>query len=439
MRRLVSFIVLSVSLPFAVLAAPFNPAAATNEIGLNLFQKLGVSAPAENLIISPYSIESALVLAFAGADGDTRAEMARTLHLPSDPSADADIAAGFRTLRQDLGAMVAAADKEAKARPVRDDTDAPENGQPIGEKRKAEGIQWEAANRLFAQRDYAFRADYLALMRDSYAAPLEPLDFRHAAERARDTINRWVSDQTQNHIRNLVPAGGVTGDTRLVLVNALYLKARWNNPFQHEATRPLPFHLSSSAAVDVPTMEREARMPYEHENGLTVVGLDYIGRQLQCLILLPDQGVSPDAAAARITQQDLERWAKLGNHAGPRVQLHLPKLKSHGRTLPLGDALRALGMTTAFDQPPHSANFDRIAPRKPDEYLYISEVFHQTFVALDEAGTEASAATAVSMWLAAGYDSNKPIEVRVDRPFLFAIQHRPSGALLFFGRIADPR
>lgn len=180
-------------------------------------------------------------------------------------------------------------------------------------------------------------------------------------------------------------------------------------------------------------------MPYEHENGLTVVGLDYIGRQLQCLILLPDQGVSPDAAAARITQQDLERWAKLGNHAGPRVQLHLPKLKSHGRTLPLGDALRALGMTTAFDQPPHSANFDRIAPRKPDEYLYISEVFHQTFVALDEAGTEASAATAVSMWLAAGYDSNKPIEVRVDRPFLFAIQHRPSGALLFFGRIADPR
>lgn len=249
-----------------------------------------------------------------------------------------------------------------------------------------------------------------------------------------------MEDQTKEKIRNLVSPGGVTSDTRLVLVNALYLKAPWHTPFEKSATVPLPFHLSVGTTRDVPTMRRGGSLGYVHENGLTVVALDYLGRELRCLILLPDEGRAVDAAAAALTPADFTRWKKLAGDIPPtRIVLHLPRFRIEGATLPLGLALRQLGMKSAFDEPLGNANFDRMARRRPDDYLKISEVFHQTFIALDEEGTEAAAATAVMSFAGSAVNPQKPIEVRVDRPFLFAIQHRASGACLFLGRITDPR
>jgi serine protease inhibitor len=205
-------------------------------------------------------------------------------------------------------------------------------------------------------------------------------------------------------------------------------------------TQPEPFHLANGTSVAVPTMRELLHLGYAKEEGLTIVALDYLGGGLRFLIILPPASQSVDDVAARLKPEQLMRWTDLGVKSAPQsVELYLPKFRATGLTLSLGQALRAIGVKAAFDDPPGSANFDRIAPRQGSDYLTISEVFHQTFIALDEAGTEAAAATAVAMLATGARDPQQPVEVRVDRPFLFAIQHRASGACLFLGRITDPR
>ncbi len=278
-------------------------------------------------------------------------------------------------------------------------------------------------------------------MNDDYAAPMQEVDFTSIIESARSSINDWVEAQTHQKIRELIPSGGLTNDTRLVLVNALYLKVPWQDPFDKEATQPQPFHLSRKEAPDVATMRRTATMNYVEEDGMQVVALDYLGRDLQCLVILPAPEQTVEALAATLTARDFTRWARLKeNKHYELVSLHLPKFEIRGASLPLGETMRALGIKSAFDEPSGSANFDRIAPRQPNQYLALSKVYHKTFISLDEQGTEASAATAISMVALTGMRSKtEPLVVRIDRPFLFAIQHRASGVCLFLGRVTDPR
>jgi serpin B len=213
-------------------------------------------------------------------------------------------------------------------------------------------------------------------MKDGYAAQFDALDFRTDAERSRATINSWVEEQTRRKIRDLIPRGALNADTRLVLVNALYLKAPWESPFEASATRPAPFHFDEHRTKHVPTMRRTAFLGHATEPELTVVALDYAGRGLQFLIILPDRGTSPDAIAGKLTPVDFFRWSKLGDGRRPNVSLHLPKFRHEGSTVALGNALRALGMKGAFDEPPGSANFDRIAPRTPKDYLAMFSTRH---------------------------------------------------------------
>ena len=184
-------------------------------------------------------------------------------------------------------------------------------------------------------------------------------------------------------------------------------------------------------------MLRHSDFGYARREGFRVVTIPYIGGEVQFLVLLPDDTNGLAALEAKLTPE------LLASCASPRtadVILHLPKFRLEPPVFRLGKVLQSLGMKSAFDQPRGAANFDRMAPRKPDDYLYLSEVFHKTFLTLDEKGTEAAAATAVVMMYASAIiEKPKPIEVRVDHPFVFAIQHRPTGACLFLGRIADPR
>jgi serpin B len=167
------------------------------------------------------------------------------------------------------------------------------------------------------------------------------------------------------------------------------------------------------------------------------VSIPYVGSDLQFVVLLPDDVNGIGSLEKKITSAMLAECAKLERR---ELDLYLPKFKFEPPTLNLGSTLQALGMKTAFDQPPGSANFDRMAPRKPRDYLYISAVFHKTFIAVDEKGTEAAAATAVVMARATGMrNPAKPLEVKIDRPFVYAIQHVPSGTCLFVGRVTDPR
>ena len=394
-------------------------AKATNELGVDLHRQLATSD--ENLCISPYSIDSALAMTFAGADGETRSEMARVLHFPNG----GDVPASFSALQQSLEQMSAKTAELAK--------ESKKFGGP------SEPITLNIANRLFAQKGYHFRDAYLSLVKQNFGGAFEPLDFVADPAAATQRINKWVADQTRDRIRNLIPGGALDKTTRLVLANALYLKAPWASEFSQNATQPQPFFVRGGGPVDIPMMRKtDKNFGYAKREGFTAVGLPYAGNELQFLVLLPDDINGIRALESKLSAEVLASCAKLQKRD---VDLYLPKVKLEPPTITLAKQFEALGMKTAFDQPKGSANFDKIAPRTPDDYLYISQIFHKTFIAVDEKGTEAAAATAVAMMAGSALRSPPPppIEVKVDRPFVYAIQHVPSGVCLFLGRVTNPR
>jgi serpin B len=393
-------------------------AKATNGLAVDLHRQLATHN--ENLCVSPYSIESALAMTFAGADDDTRAEMARVLHFASDSST---VAPSFAALQHSLEEMsVKTAELTKKSR---------EFGGPT------EPITLNIANRLFAEKDYDFRQDFLSLVKQNYGAAFEAMDFTANPAGAAQHINKWVADQTRDKIRDLIPENALNKLTRLVLANALYLKAPWTDAFSAKATQPESFHVRGGAPTNVPMMRKTARFGYAKRQGFSAISVPYIGDDLQFLVLLPDEVNGLHTVESKLTADILAECARL---EAQDIDLHLPKFKLEPPTIALAETLQALGMKTSFDIPQGSANFDKMAPRKPNDYLYISNVFHKTFMAVDEKGTEAAAATAVVMMRATAMARPKPpLEVKVDRPFVYAVQHVPSGLCLFLGRVTDPR
>jgi len=395
-------------------------ATAINQLAVDLHRQLATGD--ENLCVSPYSIESALAMTFAGADGETRTEMAGVLHFPNDGDA---VPASFAFLQRSLEEL------------TRETAKIAEESKKSGG--KGEAITLTIANRLFAQTGYDFREWFLTLVKQNYGAAFEPLDFVADSSGATKHINQWVAGETHDRIRDLIPANALDETTRLVLANAIYLKAPWADPFSEGATKPEPFRVRGKTPVDVPMMRKEDRhFGYAKMEGFAAVSVPYIGGELQFLVLVPDEVNGLHALESKLTADMLAQCAKLEERD---VDLHLPKFKFEPPTMALAEKLEALGMKSAFNQPRGSANFDRMAPRKPDDYLYISQVFHKTFIAVDEKGTEAAAATAVAMMRATSaiIKKTEPIEVKVDRPFFYAIQHVPSGVCLFLGRVTDPR
>ena len=393
-------------------------ATATNQLGVDLYRQLATGD--ENLCISPYSIESALAMTFAGADGETRSEMARVLHLTDD----SDVAASFSALRNSLEQM-----SMKTAELVRE---SKKFGGP------SEPITLNIANRLLAQKGYHFHDAYLSLVKQNFGGAFESLDFIADPAAATRHINKWVADQTRNRIRDLIPERALDNTTRLVLANALYLKAPWASEFSQNATEPEPFFVRG-APVDISMMRKtDKNFAYARREGFSVVSIPYAGNDLQFVVLLPDDTDGLRDLESKLSADTLAGCAKLEKRD---VDLHLPKFKLEPPTIPLAKQFEALGMKSAFDQPKGSANFGKIAPRRPDDYLYISQIFHKTFIAVDEKGTEAAAATAVAMLAGTALRSPPPppLEVKVDRPFLYAIQHVPSGVCLFLGRVTNPR
>jgi serine protease inhibitor len=421
MKRLLIFQIFgALVVAMAHAATNFDLAAkATNQLAVDLHRQLATGN--DNLCVSPYSIQNALAMTFAGADGDTRTEMAHVLHFPSEASA---VAASFASLQHSLEEMSAKTAELVKK--------SKESGGP------GEPITLNIANRLFAQKDYDFRQDFLSLVKQDYGAAFQPIDFTVNPAAAAQHINKWVANETRDKIRDLIPADALNKLTRLVLANALYLKAPWADAFSEKTTQPEIFHVRGGAPVNVPMMRKTARFGYAKREGFVAISVPYVGDDLQFLVLLPDEIDGLRALEAKLTAEVLAGSTKLETQD---VDLRLPKFKLEPPTIALAENLQALGMKSAFDIPRGSANFDKMAPRKPNDYLYISNVFHKTFIAVDEKGTEAAAATAVVMMRATAIRGPKPppIEVKVDRPFIYAIQHVPSGVCLFLGRVTDPR
>ena len=414
----VGAVVLALGLGLAPARGGPSPAAtAINTLGVDL-----LAGAAGNALLSPYSIQVALGMTYAGAAGATREEMARVLHYPDQEE----------ELHQSLAALQTALEEVA-----RETAKQAEQARRYGG--SGEPVVLNVANRLFGQKGYAFRPAFLALVEQEYQAPLQQADFTGDAGRETRTINAWVEKQTRDRIQDLIPPDTLNKLTRLVLVNAVYLKAPWETAFPSHLTKPAPFRTGAGTRVDVPTLNRTGHLGYRKGEDYTAVTVPYYGGQLQFLVLLPDE---PDGLAGLTEAVTPDLLAESAGLPTREVNLYLPKLKLTPPTLQLSQALKGLGMRSAFDDPPGSADFDRMAPRKPDDYLFISEVFHKAFLELDEKGTEAAAATAVVMQRATAMRPEPkpdPVVVRVDRPFLFAVQHRASGACLFLGRVDDPR
>ncbi|HTL57861.1 MAG TPA: serpin family protein [Candidatus Limnocylindrales bacterium] len=390
---------------------------AINGLGLELLGRTG--APNENALLSPYSIQYALAMAYAGADGTTKAEMAKALHYESDETALHLSFAALQKSLEEIANESARVEKDIKRHGSRDP------------------VTLAFANRLFGQEGYDFREAFLFLLQQNYRAPFQPLDFEQDSAGARERINRWVEEQTSDKIRDLVPEGALNRSIRLALVNAIYLKAPWKERFKERSTEPRPFHLTRWRKVKVPTMMAQQKFGYLKKPGMTVLTLPYAHGDLQCIIFLPDDKGGLVELERQLNTASLAETRSLPTH---EVILYLPRFTIKPTLLRLGEILRGLGMRSAFDEPPGSANFDRMAPRRVNDYLCVSEVFHKTFVSLDENGTEAAAATALSMRLGCmPVAKPKPIEVHVDHPFIFAIQHAPGGACLCLGRVTDPR
>lgn len=393
--------------------SPETAALAVNQLGLDLHRQMPKQG---NLCLSPYSIQSALAMTYLGASGVTQEEMMRVLHFPADKE---KLGKSFAALNQSLN----------KAQQTSARYDAP-----------AKALQLHVANRLFGQSGYEFRKPFLSGVQDHFPAPLRSMNFRKDPGNARAEINGWVAEQTRDRIRDLIPRAGVTSATRLVLVNALYFKAAWRTEFEPEATHPKPFHINGgNETVNVPTMTNYKYMSYHRGRGFQAVTLPYIGNELHFLLIVPDSVNGLASVEQTLTPRILLACA---NARERTVILHMPKFKITPPTIPLGNVLQTMGLATAFDKPRGSANFDAMALKKQDDYLCISEVFHKTFLELDEKGTEAAAATAVTELTGGGggyQEPEKPIEIKADRPFIFAIQHAQSGACLFLGRVTDPR
>lgn len=368
-----------------------------NAFALDLYGKLR-SEPG-NVFVSPYSIASALAMTRAGARGETAAEMDRVLHLDPDQAATAK---GFADLSRSLNA-------------------AP--GQPD------RGYRLDVANRLWGMQGFHFLPDFLRVTETSYGAGLERVDFAQNAKAA-GIINAWVEKKTQDKIKNLIGPNDLGPQTRLVLTNAIYFKGDWASPFEANSTSPGPFRVSASESPRVPLMHQTKLYDYFEGDGLKAIRLAYKPGDLAMEAFLPDQ---PDGLAdleARFTAENLAKWS--GALKPRRVDLTLPKWTTRAR-YELTPTLAALGMKSAFN--PERADFSGIAS---EEQVSISAVVHQSFVAVDEKGTEAAAATAVMMRATSAMIVDPPAEFRADRPFLFLLRDLRSGAILFLGRVADP-
>ncbi|MBN1605110.1 MAG: serpin family protein [Polyangiaceae bacterium] len=371
-------------------------AKAANAFGVDLYARWANGS--NNLVFSPASLAVALTMTWAGARGDTAAQMASVLHLPA--SAEDTHRAASALLRE---------------------WNAPHR----------EGLELRAANRLFLDRTVKLVPSFSNTMSRYYGAGLERLDIQSHPEAARIRINEWVKAETRHKILELIPGGGAGHLSRLVLTNAVYFLGRWARRFERESTTQQPFHLATGGSVGVPTMHRQDVFRYGRLSDAQVLELGYQGGGMAMLIVLPDARDGLPALERGLSTVSISRFSsRLGKQ---EVKVFLPRFRiDPPQALRCKPALWSLGMVLAFDNGDFTAMAEREHP------LLIDDVYHKSFLQVDEAGTEAAAATAVVMHSPSAQLPPPIPEFRADHPFLFFVRDANSGAILFMGRVEDP-
>jgi len=375
-----------------------NVVDANNQFALDYYSKLK-ERNGDNIFFSPFSISSAFVMTYEGAKGQTSEEIRSVFYFPADDDLRrTEYAAIFNELNKK--------DKKYKL---------------------------SVANALWAQKDYQFLKEYFERIEKYYGGKANNLDFKKDPEGSRITINNWVENQTNNKIKDLIPSELIDKSTKLVLTNAVYFKGEWVKQFNEKDTRDEDFRISKNNIVKVPMMQRtdeDAKFNYAENDKLQILEMPYSGEELSMLILLPK---NDDLSTLEnlLSIKKLSEWKK--NLEKQRVKVFIPKFKFETKYF-MADDLKAMGMPTAFSD---SADFSGMTGKRD---LKIDEAIHQAFIEVNEEGTEAAAATAVVIMPTAMPRQKTPkIPIfRADHPFIFLIQEKSRGNILFMGRVVNP-
>ena len=355
------------------------------EFALDLYRSLAAGTDG-NIVLGPHSISSALAMVYVGARGQTAAEMAQVLHFEATPA--------------DIGPSANALDLALTSR-------------------SNDAVDLRLANQAFAQPGFTFLDSYLSVLSSDFGAPLAELDFGDS-ENARRVINGWAAERTNQRITELFPPRSIDATTRLVLANAVSLDAEWKYLFDPASTTISKFRLADGTDVDVPTMHFDLYLPLTYTDEYAAVELLYGPGDLSMVLILPEDLPAFETDLDVATLHDI-----FGEIADSGIHLALPKFSFKSHTA-LDATLRQLGMTSAYG----AADFSGMtgAPN-----LSLQTVQHEAFIEIDEQGTEAHAATGAGMAVSHGPT------IAFDRPFLFVIRDRATGAILFLGRVTDPR
>jgi len=363
---------------------------ACNGFAFDLYGRYSVDEG--NILFSPYSISTALSMTYEGARGETAEEMEAVFGFLEDPSERLpSVASIYNTLNEE-----------------------------------GRDYALHTVNALWIQRDYPVQEDYVDAIVSYYGGDVNALDFVAEPDESRVTINEWVEERTNDRIKDLFPPGSIDGDVRLVLTNAIYFKGDWLYEFDEEATSKEEFHVTPSTSVEVDMMSlRDETFNYAETDELQILELPYTGEDVSMLILLPKEGCMGDVEA-QLSAERLCEWVDMME--GTAVNVYLPRFTFETKYFMMED-LAEMGMPTAFTD---AADFSGMTGNRE---LFIDKVIHQAFIEVNEEGTEAAAATGVSMKLSAAM----PEEVfRADRPFIFLIRDMDTGLILFMGRVTDP-
>jgi serpin B len=380
----------------------------TNDLAFDLYGELTEANPGENLLVSPVSVTTALSMAYAGARGETREQMREALHYTLDGETHHG---AFNALQRKLNERGDNVDEED----IPDSFDSGDDPVPF---------QLNLVNAAWGQEGFPFRESYLETLEDHYGGGLRKADYRSDPEAARREINDWVADRTVGRITDLLPAESLSKRTRLVLTNALYFKANWLHTFDEGSTTREEFTSLDGEASEVPMMDQSVSVPYAEVDGAKAVDLPYLGEEVSMLLILPPEGKFESY------EQSMDRSTIRGfvdSFESLKIDISLPRFE-FASSFSLPETLAELGMPIAFGR---WADFSGMAPEPPQ--LRLDDVFHDTYIAADEQGTEAAAASAVEVVAVSGPAG----WFTANRPFLFAIRDRPTGTILFLGRVID--
>ncbi|XP_072880317.1 leukocyte elastase inhibitor-like isoform X1 [Hemitrygon akajei] len=367
---------------------------------LDLFRELIKGNQVGNIFFSPFSISTALAMVYLGAKNNSASQMAKTLHFDDV----GDLHSAFQKMQLEVNRA-----------------DVP--------------YLLKMASRLYGEKSYKFLEEFCKSSENYYGAALSAVDFRASANETRQEINKWVEEQTAGKIQDLLAAGSVNSDTKLVLVNAIYFKGSWAEKFDEQCTQEMPFRLNKNESKPVQMMYKSDKFLFRHipEVNIKVLELPYVEKDVSMVILLPDDIMDDSTGLEKLertlTLEKLQEWTLQTKMEKIEVSVHLPRFKMENN-FELNSALSSLGMTDLFDG--SKADLSGISGTRD---LFVSKAVHKSFVEVNEEGTEAAAATGIVIELLL---MQLEEQFTADHPFLFFIRHNKTNSILFFGRYTCP-